>query len=237
LKARTADSLGNRDGIGDAQGNFMKPRCSKNQNRGLTLLEVLVVIFLLAIIAALLLPALSRPKTHARLSCVNNLKEISLAFRIWEGDNGDFYPMAVSCTNGGTMEQAATGNVAAVFGVMSNELSTPKILFCPADEDHFEATNFSEEITAKNISYFINVVDATEANPQMLLTGDDNFEINGVPVKSGILELTTNNPVFWTNTRHKLVGNVAITDGSVQQLGTKGLQDCSSLTTNRIAIP
>jgi len=215
----------------------MKPRWSKNQNCGLTLLEVLVVIALLAIIAALLLPALAASRRKSsRLGCVNNLKEISLAFRIWEGDNGDVYPMAVFCTNRGAMEPAATGNAAAVFQVMSNEISTPKILICPQDTNHFEATNFSTGLSARNISYFINV-DASEADPQMLLMGDDNFEIDGVPVKSGILELKTHQQIGWTEARHKFVGNVAITDGSIQQLSTKGLQDFSSLTTNRLAIP
>jgi hypothetical protein len=215
----------------------MKLRCSKNQNRGLTILEVLVVIASIALIAALLLPALaaSRHKS-SRLGCVNNLKEVPLAYRVWEGDNYDLYPMAVSCTNGGSMEQAATGNVSAVFQVMSNELSTPKILICPQDTDHFESTNFSTGFSAKNVSYFINV-DASEANPQMLLMGDDNFEIDGVPVKSGILKLKPIQQIGWTEARHKFVGNVAITDGSVQQLSTKGLQDYSSLATNRIAIP
>jgi hypothetical protein len=214
----------------------MKPRCSKKRIYGFTLVELLLVAFLIALLAALVMPALSRPQTHSRLNCVNNLKEISLAFRIWEGDNGDVYPMAVSCTNGGAMEQAATGNVAAVFQVMSNELSTPIILFCPADNDHFLATNFSSGFSAKNISYFINV-NATEANPQMLLVGDDNFEIDGIPVKSGILKLKPNQQIGWTKARHKFVGNVGITDGSVQQLSTKGLQDFSNLATNRIAIP
>ena len=134
------------------------------------------------------------------------------------------------------MERAMNGDVAAVFQVMSNELSTPKILICPSDDDHFNGTNFSTDFSSKNISYFIGV-NATEANPQMLLSGDDNFAIGGVPVKPGILELTTNATISWTMTRHKLVGNIAITDGSVQQLSTKGLQDWSNLTTNQLAIP
>jgi hypothetical protein len=35
-------------------------------------------------------------------------------------------------------------------------------------------------------------------NPQMILSGDDNFEISGVPVKSGLLELSSNAPISWT---------------------------------------
>jgi prepilin-type N-terminal cleavage/methylation domain-containing protein len=215
----------------------MKLRCSKKQSHGLTLLEVLVVISLLAVIAVLLLPALAASRIKSeRLSCVSNLKVIVMAPHIWEGDHGDLYPVAVSCTNGGALEQTATGNVAAVFQVMSNLIVTPELLICPADKSRVEAMNFSTGFSAKNISYFINV-DASEANPQMLLMGDDNFEIDGVPVKSGILELTNSQQISWTNERHKRCGNLAITDGSVQQVSRSGLQEFWSLATNRLAIP
>ena len=203
----------------------------------MTLLEVMVVIFSLTIIVVLLIPVLAIPRQkQSRLNCVNNLKEISLSFRIWEGDNNNDYPMAVSCTNGGALEQVMTGDVARVFLVLSNEISTPKILVCPMDKGHFRSTNFSSGFSASNVSYFVGV-NATEKDPQMLLSGDDNFEIAGVPVKSGILDLTTNPTLAWSDTRHKLVGNVALTDGSVQQFNTKALQDGIKLATNRIAIP
>jgi prepilin-type N-terminal cleavage/methylation domain-containing protein len=217
----------------------MKPRAFNQQNHALTLLEVLVVIAVLAVVAALLLPALAAAKVkHSRIGCVNDLKEIGLAYRVWEGDNGDKYPMFVSITNGGAMELIATGNVAACFQVMSNELSTPKILHCPEDTEHFETYSFAM-LSSSNISYFINI-DATEAHPQMILSGDDNFEIGGGLVKSGVLEFSTNATVSWTGARHKFKGNLAIADGSVQQVTQDGLRQWiqqSTFTTNRLAIP
>ena len=41
----------------------------------------------------MLLPALAAAKKKAqKINCINNLKQVGLAFRIWEGDNGDKYP-------------------------------------------------------------------------------------------------------------------------------------------------
>jgi len=54
-----------------------------------------------------------------RIACLNNLKQIGLSYSAWAGDHNGKFPMDVSVTNGGVMELAATGNVAAVFQVMS----------------------------------------------------------------------------------------------------------------------
>jgi type II secretory pathway pseudopilin PulG len=201
--------------------------------------EVMVIIVILALLVAIFLPLLAKAKRRAsKINCVNDLKQVGIAFRLWEGDNNNKYPMAVSVTNGGAMELIATGNVAACFQVMSNELNTPKILLCPEDTRQVLATNWST-LNNSNIRYFVGL-DAAETNPQMFLSGDDNFAIGGVPVKSGVVQLLTDIPVTWTKGRHKLYGNIGLADGSVQQLTTDGLQQAlnqTGIATNRLAIP
>jgi prepilin-type N-terminal cleavage/methylation domain-containing protein len=169
------------------------------QKKAFTLIELLVVIAIIAILAALLLPALAAAKRKAqRINCVNDLKQVGIAFRLWEGDNNDRYPMAVNTIKNGALEAIysalnTTGpkpsyNLCAVFSVMSNEVNTPKILFCPADNGIWgtavraAATNWItfdptigqsdySKLTFQYLSYFV-CGDAFESYPQMILTGD-----------------------------------------------------------------
>ncbi len=82
--------------------------------------------------------AMAKAKERAeRIACVNNLKQLGLAVRIWSTDNADGYPPDVVC--------------------MSNEMSTTKILICPTDHDRQPARDFGS-FTMANCSYewFLN---------------------------------------------------------------------------------
>jgi len=156
--------------------------------------------------------------------------------------------MSVSVTNDGAMELVAMGNVAAVFQAMSNELNTPKILFCPADKVRHQAVIFSAgQPSHTNISYFVNL-DAVDTNPNMFLSGDDNLliggqrhnSLSGTPAASGVLSLTTNSLIAWSEARHGKQGNIGLADGSVQGFSDHGLRRAlveSAVATNRLAIP
>src|SRR5688572_14237309 len=57
---------------------------------GFTLIELLVVIAIIGILAALLLPVLSRSKSKAEgITCANNMKQLSVAWHLYADDNDD----------------------------------------------------------------------------------------------------------------------------------------------------
>ncbi|MBC8094641.1 MAG: type II secretion system protein, partial [Akkermansiaceae bacterium] len=88
--------------------------------------------------------------------------------------------MQLSRTNGGTMEFTGL-RMSRHFQILSNELSAPKLLRCPADKDRNAATNFTTDLTLDRLSYFVGL-DASTTNPELLLAGDRNIT-NGTSLK------------------------------------------------------
>ncbi len=202
----------------------MNTHRTRHRAWGFNLIELLAIIVAVALLAALLLPALAAAKRKSsRIGCVSNLKQVGIAFRLWEGDNGDKYPMQVILTNNETLKLVTHGNAYLLWQTMSNELSTPKILYCPNDTQRTNAWSFSQGFSDVNISYFFSL-DAAESYPQMILDGDDNLAVKGVRVRPGILNLGANPSVAWTKDRHKGAGNIGMADGSAQQVTIAGLK-------------
>jgi prepilin-type N-terminal cleavage/methylation domain-containing protein len=202
-----------------------------------TLIELMVVVACVALLALMYLPATTGPKEKAmRSRCVNNLKQMGLSFRTWEGDHDDKYPMLALTNADGTRTLLSASNIFRCFQLMSNQLNNPQILVCPSD-DRLPADNFAA-LDNLNLSYFVGV-DADETFPAMFLAGDRNLT-NGTKVQNGVLELTTNQPAGFTKDLHNGFGNILLSDGSVQWVDARGLNALiakTGLATNRLVMP
>jgi prepilin-type processing-associated H-X9-DG protein len=228
---------------------------AKNRADALTVLELLIVIGCLCILAAIMLGSMGRGSSYRqaqRIGCANNLKQIGLSFRTWALDNNDKYPPHVAVTNGGTMEFVDSGVVFMHFAVMSNELSTPKVLVCPEETDRkvIAASTFAQSVPANvpntipftndnNVSYFVGV-DADASQPATLLIGDRNLMIGGMVANHGLHVIGTNATAEWFRPRHNGGGNIGLADGSVQQVNSKALRSVlmrGGAETNLLALP
>jgi prepilin-type N-terminal cleavage/methylation domain-containing protein len=79
--------------INSVKGPFPLERESSQSRAGFTLIELLVVIAVIAILAALLLPALSKAKNQAKaINCISNLHEWGMVWNLYTGDNLDSFP-------------------------------------------------------------------------------------------------------------------------------------------------
>lgn len=214
-------------GTGSAEETAaMKHARSSNRPHGFTLMELLLVMAIIGVLAAMLLPVLQKARPRAeRVRCLNNLRQTGIAFHSFAHDHDEQFPMQVPAHAGGSREfsdptNSLRGDFAfRHFQPLARELGSPAILICPSDTRRAALT--FPLLQNSNVSYLVGPR-ARYGHAVAILAGDRNVTNDWLGPTS-TYRLDANNMVRWTRELHRFQGNLLFADGHAEQWNNTAL--------------
>ena len=192
------------------------------KNKGFTLIELLVVIAIIAILAAMLLPALSKAREMGRrTACINNFKQLGLAYQMFADDHFERYPAVIDdmiCTTSGHYGEA---NYLGYTRIYPDYINTPATFWCQSSgikkltgpgtvatsiiNTNDGANCFQDASSNRSYGFVFNLsVSNNAAHPVPMVSDDDSYSSG---TRSG---------------NHPGGANVLYMDGSVQWVHYQG---------------
>jgi competence protein ComGC len=209
---------------------FAKGKQIHYSSDAFTRMELAVVIGSVFTLLLLVLPLLANNSVRShQTGCLNNLRQIGIAFQAWGNDHDDRRPWFVPMEEGGSRLHPLRNNAFLHYTFLSNYIS-PALLIDPAETVRTKrmAVNWSSSqggflnpgFANNALSYMFSLhTSLPEAND--VLSADRNVQFSGVggcPVAGGttVQILPRVNFRGWTNGAHGLAGNLLINDGHAE---------------------
>jgi len=218
-----------------ARMDLAKRNSRENSSDAFTRLEFTILLATFCLLALVVLPLLANTSMRSnQTSCLNNLRQIGVAFQAWGNDHDDRRPWVVSygppLNEGGTANHPLRNNIYIQYSCLSNYMA-PQLLIDPAETNRSRriASNwgvspdggFLNPGFANNAVSYILGLHGTMLEANEILSGDRNLQFGSPAACSyGIVPVQNleSGQFFrgWTNGVHGISGNVLISDGHVE---------------------
>jgi competence protein ComGC len=214
---------------------------SRQRKAAFTRIEFAVILGVLSVLAMVALPLLANNSARSdQAGCLNNLRQIGIAFQAWGNDYDDRRPWSVPANHGGSSGHVLRNEAWFHYTFLSNHIA-PGVLMDPSETVPYKrrAENWAfrpdggflhSAFKNNAISYMFSLHTAlAEANNILAADRHVQFSREGFcPVGGTTLmnALATRDPFFrgWTNNVHGLAGNVLHNDGHGEYVSQERLK-------------